>query len=308
MRYDIIGDIHGHVGPLESLLGKLGYRKRSGIYRLDGHTAVFLGDFIDRGPAIRQTLSIVRSMVDYGSALAVMGNHEFNAVCFNTSRPGEPHRPLRSRTDRHIRQHIETLREFRRYAAEWREYLAWFRRLPLFLDLGTIRAVHAAWHEPSLDILRRYSDSGNILTDELLFAATRRGSPEFNAIQNVIKGVEIDLPGAATFVDKDGNERREMRVRWWLDASASTYGDIVIPSRLDLAALPVSAGDAVRFGGYRDRAPVFVGHYWLEEKKPAILSPKVACLDYSVARGGFLVAYRWEGEEILVNDHFVCHE
>ena len=44
-----------------------------------------------------------------------------------------------------------------------------------------------------------------------------------------------------------------------------------------------------------DEIPVFVGHYWLNGKvKP--LAKNIACVDYSVALGGKLVAYRWDGE------------
>lgn len=42
--------------------------------------AIFLGDFIDLGPQIRKTLEMVRPMVESGSALSVMGNHELNAL------------------------------------------------------------------------------------------------------------------------------------------------------------------------------------------------------------------------------------
>ena len=37
--------------------------------------------------------------------------------------------------------------------------------------------------------------------------------------------------------------------------------------------------------------PVFIGHYWLTGEKPELLAPNVACLDWSVAKGGFLCAY-----------------
>jgi hypothetical protein len=33
----------------------------------------------------------------------------------------------------------------------------------------------------------------------------------------------------------------------------------------------------------------------------------VACLDYSVAKGGFLCAYRWNGEQKLRNENFVSN-
>ena len=74
--YDLIGDIHGHANTLVALLGRLGYEKHKGVYRHTERTAIFLGDFIDRGPQIRETLEIVRPMVDAGSASAVMGKHE----------------------------------------------------------------------------------------------------------------------------------------------------------------------------------------------------------------------------------------
>jgi cupin 2 domain-containing protein len=50
---------------------------------------------------------------------------------------------------------------------------------------------------------------------------------------------------------------------------------------------------------------VFVGHYGLSAHRPEILAENVACLDFSVAKGGFLCAYRWQGEQKLSNDNFV---
>ena len=48
-----------------------------------------------------------------------------------------------------------------------------------------------------------------------------------------------------------------------------------------------------------------VGHYWLRGE-PGPLSERVACIDYSVAKGGKLAAYRWNGEAAPVKDNFVC--
>lgn len=307
-RYDIIGDLHGHADALSGLLDRLGYRESGGVYRHAESVAVFVGDFIDRGPAIRETLAIVRAMVDAGSALTVMGNHEYNAICFNRTRPDEPHRWLRSRADRHLYQHLETIYQFRHHRGEWRDHLSWFFQLPLFLDLGLIRVVHASWYEPSLAVLRGYSDEGNRLTEPLLESGTRRGTPEFDAMQHVLKGVEVDLPGSSSFLDKDGNERREMRVRWWLNASGRNYREIAIPSRPEIHATPVAEQVSARIPGYRDATPVFIGHYWLSNDTPQVLAPRVACLDFSVAKGGYLAAYRWQGEEELTNDHFVVQE
>jgi hypothetical protein len=51
--------------------------------------------------------------------------------------------------------------------------------------------------------------------------------------------------------------------------------------------------------GYRySGPPVIFGHYWLMGA-PDVRSPRFACVDYSVANGGPLVAYRWDGEAEL---------
>lgn len=40
--------------------------------------------------------------------------------------------------------------------------------------------------------------------------------------------------------------------------------------------------------------PVFIGHYWRRPTpQPALLSPLLACVDYSAGAGGPLAAYRW---------------
>jgi len=76
--FDIIGDIHGCCDELEQLLTQLGYqRNASGVYQPpEGRKAVFVGDLVDRGPKIPQTVRIVKDMVDAGFALCVPGNHD----------------------------------------------------------------------------------------------------------------------------------------------------------------------------------------------------------------------------------------
>ncbi|MDD4439343.1 MAG: metallophosphoesterase, partial [Tissierellia bacterium] len=70
---DFIGDIHGHADKLEALLIKLGYVKVNGTYSHPHRKVLFVGDYIDRGPKIRETLQIVKAMVDNDNAIALMG-------------------------------------------------------------------------------------------------------------------------------------------------------------------------------------------------------------------------------------------
>jgi len=111
--YDIIPDIHGQSEKLTGALTGLGYRDRNGAWRHSDptRTCVFLGDFIDRGPNNRGVLTIVRNMIDAGTATAIMGNHELNAVHFHSSNP-KTGKPLRKHFDKNLRQHAAFLNEF----------------------------------------------------------------------------------------------------------------------------------------------------------------------------------------------------
>jgi hypothetical protein len=53
-----------------------------------------------------------------------------------------------------------------------------------------------------------------------------------------------------------------------------------------------------------ETTPVLIGHYWLQGK-PGVSAGHAACLDYSVAKRGFLTAYRWSGETTLSPENVV---
>jgi protein phosphatase len=75
--FDIIGDVHACADELVDLLDQLGYQQDDGTYRSTvGRTAVFVGDFVDRGPENTRTLTIAMDMVADSAAFAVPGNHD----------------------------------------------------------------------------------------------------------------------------------------------------------------------------------------------------------------------------------------
>ena len=310
MIYDIIGDVHGHAAALKKLLEKLGYRESRGCHRPQGpeRKAVFVGDFVDRGPEIPEALRIVRSMTDGGQAHAVMGNHEYNAVCFHTPKEeradgapasGQPTGWLRVRSDKHIYQHLETLYQFRDERGSLGSYIDWFRTLPLYLEFPDFRVIHAAWAEEALKVVRTYSPAGNLLTGDFLVRSSQKGTPENKAIEQILKGIRLNITDDKGFYDKDGNWRTTMRTKWWDDPRGKTYRDLGFPPGNVRSDAVISEEDVKKIPGYEGEKPVFIGHYWLKDIPPVVQSPRICCLDYSVAKGGVLAAYTFRGEKEL---------
>ena len=302
MGYDIIGDIHGHADALTPLLQHMGYRRLAGAWRHPERQAIFIGDFIDRGPQQIETVRIVRDMVESGAALAVMGNHEFNAIAWDTEDPRMPGQYLRPHLDRYYRQHAAFLSATDGKPDQRKSILDWFKTLPLWLDLPGLRAVHACWSPTHMALLAPRLQSGCRLSQELLVAACRRGSPEYRAVEWILKGPEVKLPGGIQAQMGDAL-RAEARTRWW-DKGAVTIRQSAIVDGDSAASLPDSPVPPDVRAGYDGDRPVFIGHYWMRGRA-APLHPRVACVDYSAGRGEPLVAYRWDGERDLDSLHFV---
>jgi Calcineurin-like phosphoesterase len=289
-KWDIIGDIHGQASKLETLLGLLGYIECDGVYRHPERRVLFVGDYIDRGPAIRRVLQIVRAMVDAGEAVALAGNHEVNAVHYHTLGPDG--QPLRRHSREKVDQHAATLEQFAGCEREWNEWLGWFVRLPLFFETDDFRAIHACWSDEHIKDV-----CGRELTDrEFLFATADKSRPEGRAITILVKGPELALPPGVTLKDKNGVERKSMRLRWWnLPQETASYAALVMPPGSPAPEGSASKEELLGVPDYPSNAKtVFCGHYWLPyEGHVAALAGNIVCMDYSAGKDGPLVACRW---------------
>jgi Calcineurin-like phosphoesterase len=302
VNYDIIGDIHGQYDKLVALLRTLGYRETMRAWRHPDRTAVFVGDFIDRGPKQIETLKLVRGMVDTGAAMAIMGNHEFNAIAWATRDPEHPGKHLRSHESKN-RTQTKAFLDAVEGEPIHDEIIRWFKTLPLWLDLGAIRVVHACWNDECMGALRPFLGKAATLTDELIVWANRKGHWAYKAIEVLCKGLEVGLPRGMSFKDKDGKKREAVRVRWWEEHPISFRRAALAPSAVVAQIPDAPIPTAYRLAAYNG-PPVFFGHYWLTQH-PAPMTPNVACVDYSAGDGGHLVAYRWEGEPELRATHFI---
>jgi len=70
-------------------------------------------------------------MVVNGSAIALMGNHEYNALCFHFEKTGGGH--LRKHLIKNIIQHSETLKQFQNNQKTYEDYLEWCKSLAFIL-------------------------------------------------------------------------------------------------------------------------------------------------------------------------------
>jgi len=297
--YDLVGDIHGHANALHRLLRKLDYSEVAGVFRHPERQMIFVGDFIDRGPEQREALRIARSMCESGAARAVMGNHEFNAIGWAAQNEGGEF--LRSHSAKNANQHVKFLNQIGEDSRAHKDAVGWFRTLPVWLDLPDLRVVHACWHDASREALVPFLDKAARFTEEGVLESYRHGSAAHSAVETLLKGPEEHLPAGIHFSDKDGHRREEVRLRWW-DQEATTFRRAALgmegrEDEIPDAKLP-------RDYRYYEPKPVFFGHYWLKGR-PEITASNAACLDFSVAKEGYLTAYRWSGERELTDHSLV---
>lgn len=297
--YDIIPDIHADIDRLTSTLECLGYVQGSASWlHPEGRIAAFLGDFIDMGRSNRSVLTLVRAMRDKGHAVAIMGNHELNALLYHRpglNADGTDDGYMRAHSAKNRDQHQTFLDEFPVGHPDTNEMLHWFLSLPLFLDLGGVRLVHACWDDARIATIVDRRPDGLLATDDLQEIALENDATGFaEAVLTTLKGPEAELPAPYYFHDIKGHRRTALRLKW-SQSGAMTWRDaaLSVPDPETLPSTPIEG--EVAFRAYDAEAkPVFFGHY----KRlgiPSIDAHNAVCLDYPRVT----CAYRWAGEATL---------
>jgi hypothetical protein len=231
-------------------------------------------------------------MIDNGAAYTTIGNHEYNAICYWAKLQDGTF--LRPHSSKNTGQHKDTIASL---GDELLDYIEWFKTLPIWFASEKFRVVHAQWKPDYVNYLK----SKNVVdfsNQEFLFQSADKTSMEFEAIECLLKGEEVEVPDVP-FFDKDKNKRYAYRIKWWLKGESLECKD-------SLFEFPMHGkSDPIAISGYKESdVPVFFGHYWLKNAKPILMSQNVCCIDFSVAKSGNLVAYRWNGERILDEANF----
>jgi serine/threonine protein phosphatase 1 len=194
-RRIVIGDVHGHYNGLMHLMEIIAPTSDDCVY--------FLGDLIDRGPDSCKVVEFVIQQ-HYQSLL---GNHEQLLLeAFPDTQPSPP--------DLQVWLHSggqETVSSYGKNLALLLDHLAWFRKLPQYLDLGDVWLVHAGVH-PGLSVEEQTSQ-------ELCWIRT-----EFHSITQPYFADKLIITGHTITFTLPGVQPGELaQGPGWLDIDTGAY-------------------------------------------------------------------------------------
>src|SRR5690606_41406138 len=121
------------------------------------------------------------------SCLSTLSLHDALPI---SARPGSGRDYLRPHIPRNTRQIAETLEQFANYPHEWNEFIEWFKKLPLFLEIGgaadfsRFRVVHACWDNELIAAHCERYGSGHFDMD-FVYASAEQGTLEARTKQRL---------------------------------------------------------------------------------------------------------------------------
>lgn len=297
---DVIGDVHGEIGALCSLLEQLGYDGNGN--HPENRKIIFVGDLVDRGPDSLAVFYLVKNLVEQGNAQTILGNHELNLLI-----PEDRSIPLVSKKKEGNHWYHEipedmiktetSSAQFQRLAtAKDRESIRSFlSTLPVALENDDIRIVHACWdssavsqlkecQSSALEALQQYED----IIKKRTFSSKLEGTlatQNQNPIKLLTSGKEELLAEGENEYFTGGKWRQTKRSQWWKDYNEKqfvVFGHYwrTLSPREDLHGQPIPE-DMLQHGDKKNMPTLF------DEKDPYMLlgaMQNCMCIDYSVGR------------------------
>ncbi len=301
MKLDIIGDVHGRCEELKRLLGILGYSPVNGVWRHPERKALFMGDLVDRGPDVAGVLELVKGMANAGEAKVILGNHELGLLCWYM--PDGKGSYLRPHKERYLKYMGPSVAYFDAHPEAREVYFPWFQSLPIRLECGGARFIHAYWAPGLLALLGEANSLNECGWGAPRFRKTKLGK----AVEKLVKGPELNLAGDMTIQDKYGESHNSTRLKWWARHPQS-LGDLLLVNAPELAAQPIDDRMRSKYETLQPNPPpTFIAHYGFVEC-PGLLAPNLACVDFQGKRRDWIGAYRWNGESELKVENFVREE
>ena len=228
---DLVGDVHGEIDGLLSLVAVLGYDP-SGRHP-DGRRIVFVGDLTDRGPDSPAVVRLVADLVASGRAQCILGNHELNLLLRYRKPENGWFEGDESRGNGCEVAADEPGRDF---------VIDFFGSLPMALERSDLRVVHACWDEAAIEEVRRHTDAAELYRDhraridQELSGRGELDQVDINLVCQNENPVRMITSGpeerAAEKHFAGGRWREEQRVRWWEssgDGPACVFGHYSMP-------------------------------------------------------------------------------
>ncbi|MEZ9367958.1 hypothetical protein AB4140_03880 [Shewanella sp. 10N.286.51.B2] len=175
-----IGDIYGRLDKLTDLLAEIDFDIDDPQSSIQFVKLVFCGNLIaSHQPAQTDAaaiehialLNFIKRLVDEGYAYCLLGINEFNAIGWSKHHPitDEPlvsASKLALNSDSLSQQGPFFLSLFDPADESIYQWIDWFMSLPLFLDFGHIRAVHACWDQQTITALAPYIEPSHALSQQ----------------------------------------------------------------------------------------------------------------------------------------------
>lgn len=297
---DIIGDIHGEIDALETLLDRLGYQSNG--WHPDKRRLVFIGDLVDRGPDSPGVVNRVRNLVENNNAQFILGNHELNLLVDDVKDGSGWF------FDERFERDYDNYAPFERAAESERENLREFLAMqPVALYRNDIRIVHAAWTTKSISAIRQLP-LGSVVEKYFEWEEhTRRQAHAEGVYDQYLQAKEK----WAHRLEDESNPPPFLEAIAEYEAMQQTFNPLkVLTSGVEKRSEEAFfAGQRWRYSdrinwwmNYSDSLPVVIGHYWrLLEKQETFRTPRytrlfsnihplawhgkrrnVFCVDYSV--------------------------
>lgn len=332
---DIVGDVHGEIEALRSLLRHLGY-SRHGEHP-QGRRLVFLGDLCDRGPDSPAVIRFVRRLTEHDLAQCLLGNHEINLLRGSLKNGNgwffaHDH-------DRKQGRFIRSAAASERQRDEINEF---FASLPLTLERDDLRLVHAAWLAKHLEVIAGHEGQHDVeslyrhyeaQTEALVAVAGLKQAvaAEHRQFGELLLDANADMPLLPALAAYDETYQMSNPVR------VLTSG---VERRTEKPFFASGKWRMVErvpwWHEYQDTVPVIVGHYWrwFDAETRALISKgeadlfaagapndwvgarnNVYCVDFSVGGrykerelgrqspwGTRLAAVRWPEHELMFDE------
>ncbi len=253
---DIVGDLHGEIEALTSLLKHLEYNSDGS--HPSGRRLVFVGDLTDRGPDSIAVVELVQRLVEAGLAQCVLGNHDLNILLEDKKSENEWffNNELTDEQRRTLGQRLATPEDQGRIRN-------FFATLPLALERRDLRVVHACWSAccvpawkscwdgywdlPAINMARDHSDARTLyeeyeaeITNDI--SSKRLDETDTNLHHQNRNPVKLITSGPEERTDEPfmagGKLRCERRVEWWRDYSGTrcVFGHYASPPGEPLGA------------------------------------------------------------------------